>query len=209
MDKNEREIIPESNNERDSQTKLKLLFLSFGISMLAYIILFHPFYLLLYPLSTVDPYLYYSYSPGFWAVDISFWTFTPLYYLWFRRAGETIPLALFYSLLLDGSASGMFLTFFCIVYEINFLIYPYYLYGFILSLLFFVPSMDMKFSKKNLLFFSGFIIAGLIWRFSGAGNVGYFISSSVVIDLFMIFYCYLFIYSFKNEKREKGKKVIS
>lgn len=177
---------------------IRYLLIGFVAVVVVYIALFHSFYFMLYPLSSVDPYLYYSYSPGFWSVDISFWIFTPLYYMWFRHAGEGRAISLVYSLSLDASAVGIFLVFFCLVYGIDPFASAYYTYAFVLALLFFVPVLDMKFSRKNMLLFLAFPVAGVIWKFTGTGNVGYFLSTSVVIDLFMIFYCFLFIFFFRK-----------
>ena len=172
--------------------------LVFPAVILIYIILYHSFYFALYPLSTLDPYLYYAYSPGFWSVDFSFWLFTPLYYLWFRRNKESAFISLLYAFCLDASAVGSFLIFFDAVYGINPFLSAYYTYAFVLMLLFIVPIFDMHFSKQNLIFLLVFPVVGAIWKLTGANNVGYFISSSVIIDLFMIFYCFFFMFTFRN-----------
>ena len=178
--------------------KISRALLVFPAVILIYIILYHSFYFELYPLSTIDPYLYYAYSPGFWSVDLSFWLFTPLYYLWFRRNKESAFISLLYAFCLDASAVGTFLIFFDAVYGINPFTSAYYTYAFVLMLLFIVPIFHMHFSKQNIIFFLVFPVVGAIWKLTGANNVGYFISSSVIIDLFMIFYCFFFMFTFRN-----------
>ncbi|MEM0134777.1 MAG: hypothetical protein QXU18_06050 [Thermoplasmatales archaeon] len=178
-------------------TKLILLFIP--IVILIFIIFNRLYYFILYPISAVDPYFYYADSPGFWVVDISFWIFTPLYYLAFRRKNESKFFSLIYALCLDGSAAGIFLTFFAVVYGINIFspltMQNYYFYGFMLSLLIIVPIQKINRNKnRGIIVFLGFIIAGLIWRFTGTGGVHYQLNSSVVIDMFMIFYSFFFLY---------------
>ena len=173
------------------------------LSIIIYIFLFRFYYFLLYPLATVDPYIYYAYSPGFWMVDISFWLFSPLYYLAFRKAGEGRLLSLFYMLCLDGSAVGIFLVFFSLIYGINIFASQYYTYAVFLALLFIVPVQKMTIRISNILLAAGFVIAGIIWKLVGTGNVGYFLSPSVVIDMFMIFYCFLFLYSLLSVKKKR------
>lgn len=167
-----------------------LLLLIFPILILIYIIIYHSFYFLLYPCSVVDPYIYYGYSPGFWAVDLAFWVLSPLMYIKFRKNHESRFLSIIYVLCLDASSVGAFLTFFCLVYGINIFGSQYYTYGFVLMLLFVVPVKHLKISWTTMLWFLVFPVVGLIWKFLGPGNIGYFVSSSVVIDMSMIVYCF-------------------
>ena len=167
-----------------------LFLLVYPILIVIYIILKHPFYFLLYPYSVIDPYIYYSYSPGFWSVDFAFWIFSPLMYFGFRKSGENQILSLLYTICLDASSVGIFLVFFCIVYGIYIFSSEYYTYAFVLMLLFIVPLSHLNIKKSTILLFLVFPVVGLIWRFLGPGNVGYFISSSVVIDMTMIVYCF-------------------
>lgn len=160
--------------------------------------MFRWYYFIVYPVSVVNPYFYYQYSPGFWSVDFSFWLFTPLYFLWFKRNKEHTIVSLIYAFCLDASAVGTFLIFFDLVYGVNIFSSAYYTYAFVLMFLFIIPIFDMHFSKYNLIAFLIFPIVGIIWKLTGAGNVGYFLSTSVIIDLFMIFYCFFFMFSFRN-----------
>ncbi|MEM0135373.1 MAG: hypothetical protein QXU18_09160 [Thermoplasmatales archaeon] len=177
---------------------LKLFLLLPVFLMLVFITLYHSFYFILYPASSVDPYIYYSYSPGFWIVDISFWLFTPLYYFLFRKKQETRIFSLIYAFCLDASAVGIFLVFFSLVYGINIFPYPislqnYYTYAFVLSLFFLIPVQRLGLNK-NLLYVIVYPIVGMLWRITGTGNIGYFLSLSVVFDLFMIFYSFLILF---------------
>ena len=172
--------------------KASRILLIFPALVFVYIILYHSFYIELYPLSTVDPYLYYGYSPGFWAVDISFWIFSPLMYLTFRKNYEGSILSIIYTLCMDASAVGAFLVFFSLVYGLDIFASHYYTYGFVLMLLFVLPIEHIKANKKLLLYFLVFPVMGIVWRISGPGNIGYFLSPSVVIDLIMIVYCFFF-----------------
>jgi hypothetical protein len=187
---------------------MRYVLIAFPAAVIAYIAIYHPLYFLLYPLSSVDPYLYYSYSPGFWSVDISFWVFTPLYYMWFRKSGENKVMSIIYAFCLDASAVGIFLVFFTIVYGINPFESAYYTYAFVLALMFLVPILDMKFTRRNVPLILLFPIIGLAWRITGTGNIGYFISASVLFDLSMIFYSFLFIYSFSPHSFGSVKKGI-
>ena len=130
--------------------KASRILLIFPALVFVYIILYHSFYFELYPLSTVDPYLYYSYSPGFWAVDISFWIFSPLMYLTFRKKYEGRILSIIYTLCMDASAVGAFLVFFSLVYGVDIFASHYYIYGFVLMLLFVLPIEHIKANKKLL-----------------------------------------------------------
>ena len=184
---------------------MKYILITFPVAVLVYIAIFHPFYFLLYPLSSVDPYLYYSYSPGFWSVDVSFWVFTPLYYMWFRKSRENRLISTIYAFCLDASAVGIFLVFFAIVYGIDPFQSSYYTYALVLSLMFLVPVLHMRFRKRNIPLILLFPIIGAAWRITGTGNIGYFISASVLFDLAMIFYSFIFLYSFLPNSEDSVK----
>ena len=125
------------------------LLLIFPVAIIVYIVLFRWYYFIVYPVSVVNPYFYYQYSPGFWSVDFSFWLFTPLYFLWFRRNKAGTIVSLIYALCLDASAVGLFLMFFCFVYGIDPFTSAYYTYAFVLMFLFIIPIFDMHFSKQS------------------------------------------------------------
>lgn len=167
-----------------------LFLLIFPLLIVVYIALKHPFYFILYPYSAINPYVYYQYSPGFWAVDIAFWIFSPLMYLKFRKNGEGRFISLLYMFCLDASSVGIFLTFFSVVYGIAIFNSAYYTYAFVLVFLFLVPFDHIKISWINGVLLMVFPIVGFIWKSLTPGNVGYFLSSSVVIDMFMIVYCF-------------------
>lgn len=170
--------------------KTSRLLLIFPTLIVFYIAIRHPFYFILYPYSTINPYIYYSYSPGFWAVDIAFWVFSPLMYLKFRKNGEGRFISLLYMFCLDASSVGIFLTFFSLVYGIAIFTSEYYTYAFILMFLFLVPYEYIEINRIKGAFFLVFPVVGLVWKFLNPGNVGYFLSSSVVIDMAMIVYCF-------------------
>ena len=172
--------------------KTSRLLLIFPALIILYIAIQHRFYFELYPLSSVDPYLYYSYSPGFWAVDLAFWVFSPLMYLKFRKNGEGRLLSLIYMFCLDAASVGLFLTLFCIVYNIDPFHSEYYTYGFVLMFLFIVPIRHLRVSMKLVPYFSVFVISVGVWRMLGGGNIGYFLSAPVAIDMFLIIYCFFF-----------------
>lgn len=56
--------------------------------------------------------------------------------------------------------------------------------------LFVVPVQHIKLNWKILPLFMVFPIIGIIWKLLGPGNVGYSISSSMIIDMAMIVYCF-------------------
>ena len=126
-----------------------LFLLVFPLLIVIYIALKHPFYFLLYPYSAVNPYIYYRYSPGFWAVDFAFWVFSPLMHFKFRKTGEDRLLALLYTFCLDASSVGIFLIFFCLVYGISIFASEYYTYAFIFMFLFIVPISHLRIKKKH------------------------------------------------------------
>lgn len=170
--------------------KTSRLLLIFPALIVLYIAIRHPFYFILYPYSAVNPYVYYLYSPGFWAVDLAFWVFSPLMYLKFRKNGEGRFISLLYTFCLDASSVGIFLVFFCLVYGINIFSSEYYTYAFALMFLFIVPISHIRIKSNILPLLLVFPVAGLIWKLLTPGNVGYFLSSSVVIDMAMIVYCF-------------------
>ena len=188
--------------------KLKYSLLLFPALILLYVALFHPFYFILYPYSAINPYAYYAYSPGFWSVDFSFWIFLPIYYRLFRQHSNSRIISLIYVLCLDASAVGIFLTFFSMVYGISIFSSAYYSYAFVLMFMFIVPALNFKIRVQSLAFLAVFPIAGIIWKLSVPGNVGYFVSPSVIIDLFMIWYCFFIFVPFlllKNSPTIKGE----
>ncbi len=170
--------------------KTTRLLLIFPALVVFYIAIRHPFYFILYPYSVIDPYIYYSYSPGFWAVDIAFWVFSPLMYLKFRKNGDGRFISLLYMFCLDASSVGIFLVFFCLVYGINIFSSEYYTYAFVLTFLFIVPISHLRIRRNLIPYLLIFPIAGLTWRLLTPGNVGYSLSFSVVIDMAMIVYCF-------------------
>lgn len=188
--------------------KVRYSLLLLPAAVLLYIMVFHPFYFILYPYSAINPYVYYSYSPGFWSVDFSFWIFLPIYYKAFRQHGNSRIISLVYVLCLDASAVGIFLTFFSLVYGISIFASAYYTYTFVLMLMFIPPALNFKVKLKSLAFLAVFPVAGIIWKLSVPGNVGYFLSPSVIIDLFMIWYCFFIFVPFlslKSGNKTKGE----
>lgn len=146
----------------------------------------------LYAYSAVDPYVYYSYSPGFWSVDAAFWSLTPLMVYCFRRKGIGWLHSLIYAFCLDAASVGAFLTYFSLVYSVDIFRSSYYTMTFYFVFLAIVPVLYLKPRRSSwgTLFILGVI--GILWRALGPGNVSYRITPSTVLDLASIFLWFLF-----------------
>jgi hypothetical protein len=181
-----------SNNAR----YLSLVFLY----PIIYFSLMHIGNIFLYIVSAVDPYYYYAYSPGFWAVDFSFWIVTTIFYILFRRNGAGRMLSLLFSFCLDSSAVGIFLLMFEFAYG-NIFQNIYYVSMFYFALMWLIPIHFMKFKKQHILIPVGLVLITLTWS-QFRGNIGYFLTIGVVIDLIAIIYCFtMWIFPLYTAKR--------
>ena len=153
-----------------------------------YFSLMHIGNIFLYGVSAVDPYYYYAYSPGFWAVDFSFWIVTSIFYILFRRNSVGRMLSLLFAFCLDASAVGIFLLMFEFAYG-NIFQNIYYVSMFYFSLMWLIPIHFMKFKKQHILIPVGLISITLVWSYF-KGNIGYFLTAGVIIDLVAIVYCF-------------------
>ena len=156
---------------------------------------------LLYLYSTVNPYIYYSYSPGFWSVDISFWIFTPLMIYAFRIKEISWIRSILYAISLDAASIGAFLTYFSLVYGINIFHSTYYTMTFYFLFLGLIPIRYLRISNVSFIVFFLLIDIGLVWKMVGAGNIGYFVSWSVAFDLISIFLFFLLFASLTPRRR--------
>ncbi|MHB8560897.1 MAG: hypothetical protein ACYDAP_07010 [Thermoplasmataceae archaeon] len=154
-----------------------------------YFSLMHIGNIFLYGVSAVDPYYYYAYSPGFWAVDFSFWILTTIFYILFRRNGAGRILSLLFAFCLDASAVGIFLLMFESAYHIIFR-NIYYVSMFYFALMWFVPIHFMNFKRIHIFIPIGIVLLTVIWSFF-EGNIGYFLTVGVILDMLGIVYCFI------------------
>lgn len=175
---------------------IDLFLVGIFLAPIVYLVYAHYINPLLYAYSAIDPYIYYSYSPGFWSVDISFWLFTPLMIYGFRRQNISWIYSILYAFSLDAVAVGAFLTYFSLIYHINIFTSHYYSMTFYYIYLIFIPIRHLRLNTKlSLIILAVIIDVGLMWEFLEPGNIGYFVSPSVVFDLVSIFLFFFLVAS--------------